>query len=166
MSPSVYLAIPIMAVLGIVQTAVLPRFPVLGLTPQLPLLVALAWGLLRGLDEGLQWAFFAGFFTDLFSINPLGISALTFMVAVTAVLWVQEALPSSRVFLPLLLAAIATFINLTIYLIFLRLLGSITSFTIAIDLPPLVLLNAVAILPIYWLMVFIDRSVRPRRVQV
>lgn len=44
-----------MIVLGVVETAVLPHFPILGSTPQLALLVALAWGLLFGMEEGAVW---------------------------------------------------------------------------------------------------------------
>ena len=50
MAVNFYVAIPLMAVLAILQTAVLPRFPIAGLEPQLVFLVALAWGLLRGLE--------------------------------------------------------------------------------------------------------------------
>ena len=79
MGNHLYLAVPLMAVLAVVQTSVLPRFPVLGAVPQLLFLVALAWGILRGLEQGLFWAFIAGFFVDLFSLAPLGISSLAFM---------------------------------------------------------------------------------------
>ena len=60
MSSTIYLAIPVMLVLAVVQTAVLPRFPIFGLVPLLPFLVALAWGLLRGMNEGIVWAFVGG----------------------------------------------------------------------------------------------------------
>ena len=82
MAVNFYAAIPLMAVLAILQTAVLPRFPIAGLEPQLVFLVALAWGLLRGLEEGLVWAFIAGLWLDLFSMTPLGLSSLAFMAAV------------------------------------------------------------------------------------
>ena len=75
MSSSIYVAIPVMALLTVLQTAVLPHFPIFGLVPQLPFLFALAWGIVRGLDEGVVWAFVAGFLVDLLSVTPLGISA-------------------------------------------------------------------------------------------
>ena len=82
MAVNFYAAIPLMAVLAVLQTAVLPRFPIAGLEPQLVFLVALAWGLLRGLEEGLVWAFIAGIWADLFSLTPLGLSSLAFMAGV------------------------------------------------------------------------------------
>ena len=82
MGAPIYLAIPVMLVLGVAQASILPRFPILGVSPQLLFLVALAWGDIRGLEEGLIWAFIAGLFADLFSLAPLGISSLAFMAGV------------------------------------------------------------------------------------
>ena len=166
MTVSVYLAIPLMLVLGLVETAVLPHFPIFGTIPQLAFLVALAWGLLYGVEEGAVWAFFAGVFTDLFSISPVGVSSLAFMVAITAVIWTTQALPASRLLLPLALAGLATVISFIVELVLLRLFGTIADFQSIILLPNILLLHILAILPIYWLLYFINRTVRPRRVQL
>ena len=166
MPTSIYLAIPVMIVLGVVETAVLPHFPILGSTPQLALLVALAWGLLYGMEEGAVWAFFAGIFTDMYSITPIGVSSFSFMVGITAVLWAQQALPTSRVLIPLALAALVTIISFIIDLLMLRLFGTITNFQSVIMLPTIILINVLAILPIYWLLYIINRTISPRRVQI
>lgn len=166
MSSSIYLAIPLMLVVGLVETAVLPHFPILGASPQLAFIVALAWGLLFGIEEGAAWAFFAGFFTDFFSITPVGISSLTFMVGVTAVIFVQQALPKSRVLLPLLLTGLATVISFILNIILLRLFGTISDFQSIIVLPTVLLINVLTILPVYWLFYLINRMLRPRRVQL
>ena len=166
MTVSIYLAIPLMLLLGLVETAVLPHFPILGTTPQLAFLVALAWGLLYGVEEGAVWAFFAGVFTDLFSISPVGVSSLAFMVAIKAVIWTTQALPASRLLLPVALAGLATVISFIVELVLLRLFGTIADFQSIILLPNILLLHILAILPIYWLLYFINRTVRPRRVQL
>lgn len=166
MSGSIYIAIPLMVVLGLVETAVLPHFPIFGQTPQLALLFALAWGLLYGVEEGAIWAFFAGIFTDLFSITPVGVSSLAFMVGVTAVSWAKQALPTSRMFLPLALSGLATIISYILSLVLLRLFGTVANFQSIVILPNLVLINVLAILPIYWLLFIINRAVRPRQVQL
>lgn len=166
MSVSIYLAIPLMLVLGVVETAVLPHFPLFGATPQLTFLVALAWGLLYGIEEGATWAFFAGIFTDIFSITPMGISSLAFIVGITAVIWATQALPTSRVLLPLGLAALATIISFILEIILLRLFGTVTDFQSITILPNILLLNVLAILPVYWLLYLTNRMIRPRPVQL
>jgi rod shape-determining protein MreD len=166
MPVSIYLAIPLMIVLGLVETAVLPHFPILGTTPQLAFLVALAWGLLYGLEEGAVWAFFAGIFTDLYSITPMGISSVAFMVGVAAVLWAKQAVPTSRVLLPLALAALATIISFIVDILLLRLFGTITNLQSINILPTTILINVLTILPIYWLLYIINSVTRPRRVRL
>lgn len=166
MSTSIYLAIPLMVLLGVVETAVLPHFPVLGVSPQLAFLVALAWGLLYGLEEGATWAFFAGIFTNLFSITPMGVSSLSFIGGITAVIFINQALPTSRVILPLVLAGLATVISFIIEIVLLRLFGTIGNFQSVSVLPTTILINILAILPIYWLFYMIQRAIRPRRVQL
>ncbi|HRQ38697.1 MAG TPA: rod shape-determining protein MreD [Chloroflexota bacterium] len=165
MKASIYVAIPVMVALSLLQTAVLPYFSFLRLSPQLPLLVALAWGLLRGLDEGMIWAFIGGICMDLFSITPIGLTALGYMAAVTAVLWLQQAFPPSHIIMPMLLAALATAIYLIINLLSLRLFGFISTLQAVTSLWPLILLNAVAMLPIYWLLYGLDRLLRPRNLE-
>jgi len=166
MSGSIYLAIPLMLVLGLVQTAVLPHFPFLGNAPQLALLVALSWGMLYGIEEGVVWAFFAGIFTDLFSITPMGVSSLAFMVGITAVLLVTRSLPTNRILMPLILAGFVTFISFLINILLLRLFNIITDFRSITILSNLALINILFILPIYWLQTVINRATQPRHVQL
>jgi rod shape-determining protein MreD len=166
MSASIYLAFPLMALLGVLQTAVLPHFPILGQVPLLPFLVALSWGLLRGVNEGAVWAFMAGFWQDMFSIVPMGTHALVFLVAITAVLLIQQLFPISQFLLPALFAAIATLIYLILHTLLLRILGFPLTVTAATYLLPVILLHALGILPIYWFMNQINRRLSPRRVEL
>ncbi|MCP4424070.1 MAG: rod shape-determining protein MreD [Chloroflexi bacterium] len=166
MSTSIYLAIPLMTLLAVAQTAALPRFPILGMIPQLPFLVALSWGLLRGVNEGVIWAFIGGLCLDLFSVGPLGATALAFMAAILAVAWIENAMPSSRFFLPILMAALATLIYFFVYLLLLRLLGYPLNLQAATEWLPVALLHGVLVLPIYWLMHLLERLIRPRPVNI
>lgn len=166
MSSTIYLAIPVMLLLAVVQTAVLPRFPILGLIPQLPFLVALGWGLLRGMNEGIVWAFIGGLLLDLFSVAPMGATSFSYMLAILAVIWVETALPADRFFVPVIMAIAGTVIYLLVYLILLRLLGYLTTFQGAAALLPTAILHGALILPIYWLMFYLDRVFRPRPVEL
>ena len=193
---SVYLAIPIMLVLAIVQSTVSPKFPVLGFVPLPVLLVALAWGLLHTLEEGVVWAFVGGLFVDLFSIGPLGATSLALMAAVTAVILIQQNFPESRVLLPIMLSFLASLIFWFVYLLLLRIFVPliIGDPALGIDLllqgsraPGLtaditqqyninqttfgygLLLafgHGLLVLPIYWIIYTAERLLRPRRVEI
>ncbi len=166
MSSSIYLAVPVMLVLTVAQTAVLPRFPIVGLIPQLPFLVALSWGLLRGVNEGIVWAFIGGLCLDLFSVGPLGVTALAYMLAILAVIWIENAMPANRFFLPIIMAALATLIYLFIYLFLLQLLGHQISMQVVTGISSTVILHGALILPIFWLMYYLDQTFRPRPVKL
>lgn len=165
MSSSIYIAIPLMMVLSLLQTAVMPYFTIADLSPQLPLLVALAWGYLHSVDEGVQWAFVGGLAIDLFSMTPLGVTAISYLLAVTAVVWIQKEFPPSHFLLPAVLAAVATIIFLLCDLILLRLFGILSNFQAVTTLWPLILLNTAVALPVYWLTYGFYRLARLRRRQ-
>jgi rod shape-determining protein MreD len=166
MGINIYIAIPIMGLLAVIQAVVLPRFPIAGVTPQLLFLVALAWSLLRGPQEGLLWAFIAGIWVDLFSMAPIGVSSLAFMVAVGAAALVQKILPPRRLLSIILLAGLATLVYLAIYLILLTALGHGISANGLVELLPLLLLHILLIVPIYLLMQSLLRTFRPRPVEL
>ena len=155
-----------MVLLAVGQTAVLPRFPLAGVIPLLSLLMALVWGLLRGAGEGAVWGFVAGLCLDLFSVGPLGVNALTYMLAILVVSLIGSALPRNRYLLPVFLAALATPIFFILYFLVMRLYGYQTSSTFLSILLPVSFLHAGLVIPIYWVTYTLQRSIRPRRVTV
>jgi len=66
---------------ALIQTTVLSRIDLLGAHPNLLLLVVLIWAVVRGLDEGLVWAFVGGLILDLLSGGPLAATALALLSA-------------------------------------------------------------------------------------
>lgn len=165
MANHIYIAIPLMALLSIIQSSILPRIPIAGVIPQLLFVVALGWGLSRGVEEGLIWAFIAGLFVDLFSVAPLGVSALAFMAGVGVPVLLQRLLPPRRLLGAALLAGLGTLIYLLIYAIILRIFGFGVSLGGLVGLLPLVIVHAVLILPIYLLMESLLQVTKPRRVE-
>ena len=122
MSPGLYLAIPLVALLAIAQATLLPAFSILGVTPGLWLVVVFAWSLLRGMREGLILAFIGGIIVDLISAAPLGVTTLSLMLSVALVTFIQRHLPKNQVVIPALLTALATIVFWLIYLLLLRLI--------------------------------------------
>lgn len=166
MKSSVYVAIPLMALLAILQSGLLEHFPLFGLTPQLPFLAALAWGLLHNVEEGALWAFVAGFFVDLLSLTPMGVSSLAWMTAVVIAVLIAQRFPTSRFLIPMLMGGLASLIALLLTIVLLWISDYRSALVGLTGLLPLAILQAVLILPVYWLTYTIERTVRPRQVEI
>ena len=78
---TLYFVIPMLIAVALLQVALVPHLMVWGVFADLPLLVVLSWGLLRGGREGALWGFVAGLFTDFFSGGPFGAATLSLMAA-------------------------------------------------------------------------------------
>jgi rod shape-determining protein MreD len=78
---NLYLAFPLLTGVALIQTTFLSGVSVLGGQPNLMLLVVLAWTMIRGIDEGLVWAFVGGLILDLLSGGPLASIALALLAA-------------------------------------------------------------------------------------
>ncbi|MEJ2751969.1 MAG: rod shape-determining protein MreD [Chloroflexota bacterium] len=120
MFSSILSAVPIMALLTIFQTVILPRFSPLEADPSLPFLVALAWGLLSNSEEGVIWAFIGGLFMDIFTIAPAGGLSLSYMAGVFAASMMSDLLPPNRLLFPVISAVVATILQQLVYLLYLR----------------------------------------------
>lgn len=165
MFSSILIATPIMAILAIVQIVILPRFSFFAVDPSLPFLFALAWSLLSNVEEGVVWAFIGGLFMDIFTIAPVGGLALTYVVAVFAVNLVRDLLPANRLAIPVISAVVATTIQQLLYLIYLWLFG-ISAYTTFSILVQTVVVQTILIIPIYWIMYMLKRTLQPRPVQI
>jgi rod shape-determining protein MreD len=164
MKNTAYLTLPVMLILLIWQGAILPQF--IDLVPNLVLLAALSWTLLRGPEEGALWAFTGGFFLDLFTAGPIGATALAVIVPVLVVGLLQRSFPAGSFFFPLLYAALGTLIYLIIYLTVISLLGTTVSGQMLTALLPLLITNTLTMVPVHWMLTRLSRWVFPQPVEV
>jgi len=72
---------PLLTGVALIQSTLLSRVSLLGAQPNLMLLVVLIWAVIRGIDEGLLWAFVGGLILDLLSGGPLASIALALLAA-------------------------------------------------------------------------------------
>ena len=72
---------PLLTGVALIQTTLVSRINLLGARPNLMLLVVLIWTVMRGIDEGLIWAFVGGLILDLLSGGPLAGIALALLAA-------------------------------------------------------------------------------------
>lgn len=166
MASSLYLALPLLILLTILQVSVLPRFPILGLIPVPLFLVVIAWGLLRGATEGAVWAFWGGVGLDLFSASPMGLNSVAMMTAVIVAASIYKRLPRSRFFMPILVTGLATIIYQLLYFSFLQLIGYAVNLEAAAAFLPTAVLHAILIIPIFWVMERLQQLFWPAPVEL
>ena len=72
----------LMALLAVVQSSLLNRFPFLEGTANLILLATVSWALTGRVTEAMLWAFLGGLFLDLLSGAPFAVSSMALVAAV------------------------------------------------------------------------------------
>lgn len=163
MPPSTYGAVPLLFLATVLQATVATRLPVLGTIVQLPLLIVFAWGLLRGTDEAVTWAFFAGFFIDLYSRSPIGSTSLALMLALFVVTRLQQRITINRFFVPMLLTGLGMLIFSLATVLLLRVSGYPTNWQFVSATPQTAGLHGLLVLPFYWIINSVQQLFNRRR---
>ena len=76
---SIYLAIPLLTIVALVQNAWLSSVSLWGARLDLMLLIVLCWTIVRGVNEGMIWGFVGGLIIDLLSGGPVGAYTLALL---------------------------------------------------------------------------------------
>ncbi len=103
-----YLSILILFILALLQGALVPSVPFLGIRPDLILVLLLAWTMARGVREGVIGAFIAGIALDIFSSYPLGSHSLVLILTVLAVGWLEAPVYRENLAFPVIGTVVAT----------------------------------------------------------
>lgn len=120
---TIYLVIPLLLLVAIVQTSLVSHFTLWGVFADLPILVVVSWGLLAGGREGALWGFVAGVATDVLSGAPFGTATLSLM-SVGFLSGLGEAIISrAQLALPLVTMFLATVLYSLVFLLIVRLSG-------------------------------------------
>jgi rod shape-determining protein MreD len=78
---STWIAFPLIAILAVMQTSLVPSIEVGPARPQLLLVWVVCWAVVRGRGEAMPWAVFGGLVLDLVSQLPPGSHLLALVVA-------------------------------------------------------------------------------------
>jgi rod shape-determining protein MreD len=161
--PGFITALWLLPILALFQSALAGHFTISGVFPGIVLIVVVDWGILRGLDEGVFWAFVGGMCLDIFSGWPVGTSTVA-LVAVASVVSLGEGtfmrthalLPIATVFGATVLYYLAAFFILESKQYPLDWIAAVRSIVL-----PLALYNAILNIPGFWLTRRLENRVYP-----
>ncbi len=160
------IAIPLLALVAVLQSAVLRQIEFAGGNLDLLLLVVLCWSMLRP-KEGLVWAAVGGLFADLLSGGPFGATAIVYIVTSLAAGQIQGRLWGRH---PLIIMGLALLGTGTTHLLGLAIL-SLTGrpldvgYTLAYVTLPTAFINVALVLPVYSALRALDRATGPRELR-
>ena len=146
-----YVLFVFLLLIVLVQSTLLPRIRVLGNSPDFVLVAVIAWSLLRGINAGLVWGFFAGLGLDLISGMPLGTSSLALMAICFLTRIGTRSVFAGNLVLPVATVAVATAVHGWLTLLILQVRGlpvDWVAMTVRV-IGPEILLNAFLLLPVY-----------------
>lgn len=165
---TLYLAVPLLLLIAVLQASAIPHLTIRGVFPDLPLILVASWGLLRGSREGAIWGLVVGLSVDLLSGAPLG--AATLALSVVGLLMGRARLAALRgnVILPLGGIFLGTVLYDLIYMAVLAISGRSVLWlpTLARIVLPCAALNAVLAVGVYWLMRVLYARFRSREMAV
>lgn len=148
------IALPLLGLAVIVQSAIVGRFPLLGGTADLILVLVTAWSLQQGVSTGFHWAFLASVFISLVSSLPW----FVFFAAYAGVVLLAFLLQRRVWQVPMLAMLVLTFLGTALLhgmtLLYLYFSGSTIAVADSLGLItlPTVLLNMLIAIPAYGMM--------------
>jgi rod shape-determining protein MreD len=145
------IAIPILAVLSVLQSALLSRFQLLNGMPDLVLLVLLAWALQKRVTTAIQWGIIGGLMTQLFSAVPIGVPVLSYLLSIGLALFLRTRVWQVPILAMFIAVFAGTMISHMVSIIALQISGYAIPWNEAINLVtlPSLLLNLLLSLPAY-----------------
>ena len=164
---SLYLILPVLALIVLVQATLLARVRFLEASPNLLLAAVVVWSLLRGIDEGIIWGFVGGLGLDLAAGLPLGISSLALMSISFLAALGETNLFLGNLFLPVITVALATPLYGWIVLLGQQLQGTAVDWASATlhVIGPELLLNALTVVVVYPVLRWLANRVGAERME-
>jgi len=161
--PGLFTALWLLPILVLLQTSLVNHVAIEGAIPGLVLLIVIDWGILRGPDQGMMWAFIGGLGIDLFSTWPFGTSTVALVIVASIVslgggtfIRTHALLPPAAVFLGTILYFLIAFFILESTQHTVDWIPALRDVVL-----PIAIYNAVLNLPVYWLVRRLESRVYP-----
>jgi len=165
---SLIIAIPLLAFVAILQSAVVSRFRFLNGGFDLMLVVVLAWNLVQRENDGPVWAFLGGLLADALSGGPLGAAAFG-LASISLIIALTEGRFYQTNWIVAVLASLAgTIFYHLLYLAVLAVAGRPVSWADALTLTtlPSTIMNLILMLPVYQAAKWLARQLAAPQVEI
>ena len=106
--PGFLTALWLLPVLALLQSSLVSHLAIRGIIPGVMLITVVNWGILRGMDEGMLWAFIGGLCLDIFSGWPFGTNTVALVVVASLVSLGESTFMRTHALLPILTVFVAT----------------------------------------------------------
>ena len=162
------LAIPLFIVLGIFQSAVVSRLPLLHGTADLILLVVIAWALQERVRSAWQWALIAGLVIGYLSALSLIIPVTGYLLVTAMALLLRQRVWQVPILAMLAVTFIGTLLINIITAIYLNIIGTPLPIleTLNLIILPSTILNLILSIPIYALVKDFAEWVYPEEIDL
>lgn len=163
-----YVGIPLLLVAALLNATVMVELRVGNGAPDLVLLLVVSWALLADVQEALFWAVVGGVMQDLFSVAPLGASALGLVVVAFAADAAFGDVRRTNMLVPPVVAVAGTVVYHLGLIVVLRLAGYAVPLgeALAYVTLPAMIYNGLLILPVFRAMGLLHTWLSPRQVRL
>ncbi|MBM3127637.1 MAG: rod shape-determining protein MreD [Chloroflexi bacterium] len=161
---SLWISIPLLALVAIIQIVLLPQVAIFGYKPDLALALVVAWAMLAPVGEAAVWGFIIGIFLDLASGLPFGMHALALTTLGWLIGWGQTTFFRGNLLAPPVALVLATLAHHVILLGILALINwqiDWAAYLLRVTLPT-ALLNALVMPALFFPLQRVARWLRPQ----
>jgi rod shape-determining protein MreD len=161
--PGFMTALWLLPILALLQVSVVNHFAFRGILPGIVLICVVDWGILRGTDEGMLWAFVAGLCLDVFSGWPPGTNTVALVIVASIVSLGQGTFIRTHALLPPATVFGATILFYTIALFILESTSHPVAWGVALrdSVIPIAIYNAILNIPGFRLIQRLEHRVYP-----
>jgi len=162
------IAIPILSILTIIQSAIVSRLPLLQGTADIILLVIIAWALQEPVRSAWQWSLFGGLMIGFVSIIPIFVPISTYLVITGFVLLVRNRIWENPILAMFAMTFFGSIFNQVVSATVISLSGTPLPIvdTLRLIILPSLLLNLILSAPIYAVIKDLAEWVHPEEIAI
>ncbi|MEA2008987.1 MAG: rod shape-determining protein MreD [Chloroflexota bacterium] len=164
----ILLAVPILSIATILQSAVVSRITLLQGTADIVLLIVIAWALQKNVKTGWQWSLIGGLLIDFMSGLPFGIYTVSYLLVTGLTLALQARIWRLAILVQLFATFVGTILIHAFSIFVLVIQGTILPLQDVLQtiVLPSLILNLFLTIPVYSLIQELAWQVYPEEIEI